>query len=892
MSEQRLNVFPTRMSLTTTKLRLKGAQTGHQLLKRKSEALTIRFRDIVRKVEDAKLRMGKLMQDASFSLAEVAYATGHSIAYQVRENSKNAQLRVSTRQENISGVLLPKFESSIEGSSAFELAGLGRGGQQIQRSKDVYTKAVENLIAIASLQTAFTILDEVIQTTNRRVNAIEYVIIPRLENTIAYISSELDEMDREEFFRMKKLQNRKKAIKAAETAARESQQQQQQQDTDVEAAIKNLPAALEKASLSSTNREAHSASTAAATATAASVAMRRIPQAAIGASSLLARTPVSKRSILPASSVGVSSRRWLSASSRTRSEEEEVDPRLTEERFVDEADVVIVGAGPAGLAAAIRLKQRAADRGLPDLRVVVVEKAAEIGAHTLSGAVIEPQPLEELFPNWKELGAPLDTPVTKDRFYWLTEKRAFRSPILPPTMHNEGNYIVSLSNVVKWLGERAEELGVEVFPGFAASEVIYDESGKSVKGIATNDVGLDKNFKPKDTFERGMEIHGKVTLFAEGCHGSLTKKLIRKFELRDNEKNPQKYGIGLKEVWEIDPAKHDRGLVFHTAGWPIDLKTYAGSFVYHWGENLVSLGYVVGLSYTNPYMSPYKEFQRWKHHPLISDMLKGGRPIAYGARALNEGGFQSIPKLSFPGGALLGCAAGFLNLPKIKGTHNALRSGIVAADSILDALTPESPIAAKVTDPETGAINLTNYEEGVKNSPIWSDLYAVRNSGPSFESPLGVPGGIAYTGFTTLITRGKEPWTFKHHDPDYKMLKPAKDCKPIDYPKPDGVISFELLENLQRSGTNHAEDQPVHLRLKESNVQIDRNLPVFDGPEQRFCPAGVYEYVDDETAPSGKRFQINSQNCIHCKTCDIKDPSQNIDWTVPEGGGGPAYSNT
>ncbi|ORY07454.1 hypothetical protein K493DRAFT_202185 [Basidiobolus meristosporus CBS 931.73] len=557
----------------------------------------------------------------------------------------------------------------------------------------------------------------------------------------------------------------------------------------------------------------------------------------------------------------------------------EEDPTKAE-RFVDETDVIIVGGGPAGLSAAIKLKQLAikADK---EIKVVVVEKAGEIGAHTLSGAVLEPRALEELIPDWAAKGAPLNQPALEDKMLFLTEKFAIPMPH-PPQMSNKGNYIVSLNNFTKWLGEQAEELGVDVYPGIAASEVLYDEEGR-VKGIATNDVGLDKNGKPKESYERGMEIHGKVTLFGEGCHGSLTKTLFRKFNLRENCQ-PQTYAIGLKEVWEIDPAKHNPGLVLHTVGWPVDYKTYAGSFVYHMENNLVSIGYVVALDYENPYLNPYKEFQRFKQHSAIKKYLEGGKCISYGARALNEGGYQSIPKLVFPGGALIGCTAGFLNVPKIKGTHTAMKSGMIAAEAAFEALSKEGD--------ETGPITLNSYEEKLKESWVWEELYQVRNVRPSFHNPLGLFGGVIYSGLDTLFLKGRVPWTFKHPAPDYAMLKPAKECKRIDYPKPDGEISFELLENLARSGTNHAENQPVHLKLRSQELPVQRNLGVFDGPENRFCPANVYEYVDDESKPGHKRLQINSQNCLHCKTCDIKDPSQNIDWTVPEGGDGPQYSYT
>ncbi|KAF9172064.1 hypothetical protein BGX21_006500 [Mortierella sp. AD011] len=562
-------------------------------------------------------------------------------------------------------------------------------------------------------------------------------------------------------------------------------------------------------------------------------------------------------------------------------EDESEDPTKAE-RFADETDVVIVGGGPSGLSAAIKLKQLANADGR-ELRVVLVEKAGEIGAHTLSGAVLEPRALNELIPDWKEKGAPLNQPALSDHMKLFTKNYAIPLPH-PPQMNNEGNYIVSLSAYVRWLGEQAEEAGVEVFPGFAASEILYNEDG-SVKGIATNDVGLDKNFKPKDNFERGMEFHAKVTLFAEGCHGSLTKQLFRKFNLRD-ECDPQSYGIGIKEVWKIDPSKSKPGTVVHGLGWPIDNSTYGGSFIYHMGDDMVSLGLVIGLDYENPYLNPYKEFQRFKHHPFVKNILEDGECLAYGARAINEGGLQSIPKLYFPGGALIGCTAGFLNVVKIKGTHTAMKSGMLAAESTYAAITAENYSEEK-------PIVLEDFEKKVKDSWIWEELSEVRNCRPSFHSPLGNLGGVMYSGLDSLILKGRTPWTFHNTTPDSERLRPAKNAKKIEYPKPDGVISFDLLTSVSRTGTNHAENQPVHLRLKNKDIPVERNLKVFDGPEGRFCPAGVYEFVDDESAPEGtKRLQINSQNCIHCKTCDIKDPSQNIDWTVPEGGGGPQYSLT
>jgi electron-transferring-flavoprotein dehydrogenase len=540
------------------------------------------------------------------------------------------------------------------------------------------------------------------------------------------------------------------------------------------------------------------------------------------------------------------------------------------DREAMEFDVVIVGGGPSGLSAAIRLKQLSAEKGR-DVSVCVIEKGAEIGAHILSGAVIDPIALNELIPDWRERDAPLKTEATEDQFLFLTKKRAIRLPT-PPQMHNHGNYIVSLGNVCRWLGNQAEELGVEVYAGFAASEILYHEDGR-VKGIATGDMGVGRDGKPTANFQPGVELHARYTIMAEGCRGSLTKVLFQRFGLRDGVE-PQTYGIGIKELWEVEAARHHPGRIVHTIGWPMDSKTYGGSFLYHLEDNQVAVGFVIGLDYENPHLSPFDEMQRFKTHPAIRPTFEGGRRIAYGARALSEGGLQSIPRLVFPGGALIGDTAGFLNVPKIKGTHTAMKSAMVCAEAIFDALAASEPPAV-----------VEAYPEALRKTWLWDELYRVRNVRPAFH--WGMWAGLAYSALDTYVLRGKAPWTFKHHE-DHTRLKPADQCRKIDYPKPDGTITFDKLSSVFISNTNHEENQPIHLTLKDSSIPVNLNLARYDGPEARYCPAGVYEFVADN---GGKRLQINAQNCVHCKTCDIKDPSQNINWVVPEGGGGPRYPN-
>jgi electron-transferring-flavoprotein dehydrogenase len=531
-------------------------------------------------------------------------------------------------------------------------------------------------------------------------------------------------------------------------------------------------------------------------------------------------------------------------------------------------DVVIVGAGPAGLAAAIRAKQVA-----PEVSVCVLEKGSEVGAHILSGAVMDPRAIAELIPDWKAQGAPLNTPVTKDRFLFLGEKGHLETPafLLPACFQNHGNYVVSLGNVCRWLGKQAEALGVEIFPGFAAAEVLYE--GATVKGVATGDLGINRKGEKTEAYQPGMELHGKYTFFAEGCRGQLGKELEEKFRLREGT-DPQVYGIGLKELWELTPERHQPGLVMHTAGWPLDAATYGGSFLYHMENRQVAVGFVVGLGYANPYLSPYEEFQRFKTHPAIRGFFEQGKRLSYGARAITAGGLQSLPKLVFPGGALIGDDAGFLNASRIKGSHCAIKSGMLAAEAACEALK-----AGRTHD------ELAAYPAAFKASWLYEELHRARNFKPWMSK--GLYTGTLMVGVDQVVFRGRAPWTLHHDHADHETLKPKSEAQPIAYPKPDGKLTFDRLSSVFISNTNHNEDQPIHLRLKDPALPL-RNLEEYAGPEQRYCPAGVYEFVDLDTKP---RLQINAQNCVHCKTCDIKDPLQNIVWVAPEGGGGPNYPN-
>jgi electron-transferring-flavoprotein dehydrogenase len=556
---------------------------------------------------------------------------------------------------------------------------------------------------------------------------------------------------------------------------------------------------------------------------------------------------------------------WFIVSKKNAFLKTEKGKRMAD-REAMEFDVVIVGAGPAGLAAAIRLKQLA-----PQASVCVVEKAGEVGAHILSGAVIEPRALDELLPDWRDAGAPAVTPAREDHFLFLTRTRAIRSPITPPQMRNHGNYIVSLGDVVRWLGTQAEALGVEIYPGFAAADLLIEDG--RVAGVVTGDMGVTREGGHGPNYAPGMELRAAYTLFGEGCRGSLSKRLMQQFNLRDGV-DPQTYGLGIKELWEIPRENHKPGLVMHTVGWPADRATYAGSWLYHFGDGLVSFGYVVGLDYANPWLSPFDEMQRLKTHPHMAPHFAGGRRISYGARALSEGGFQSIPRLSFPGGALIGDAAGFLNLPKIKGTHCAMKSGMLAAEAVAEALE-----GGRVAEP-------ASYAEKFKASWLYPELWRERNLRPAFAK-FGLYGFLLYSGLDTFLLRGRAPWTLHHKHADNETLKPAAAAKRIEYAKPDGVLTFDRLSSVFISNTNHEEDQPVHLRLRDPERWLGVNWETYRSPESRYCPAGVYEAVGVEEGHP--RLQINAQNCVHCKTCDIKDPTQNIDWTTPEGGGGPAY---
>ena len=535
-----------------------------------------------------------------------------------------------------------------------------------------------------------------------------------------------------------------------------------------------------------------------------------------------------------------------------------------------EFDVVIVGAGPSGLSAAIRLAQLSLLEE-SSLTICVVEKGSEVGSHILSGAILEPRSLDELLPDWKQLNAPIHTAVSSDHFQFLTKKHAITLPT-PPSMHNQGNYIISLGDFCRWLAEQAEQLGIEIFPGFSASELLFDESG-AIRGIATGDMGIAKDGQQTDNFQPGVELIARQTLFAEGCRGSLSKQLMNQYQLR-KDVEPQTYGIGLKELWEIPSEKHHAGSTCHTIGWPLDNNTYGGSFIYHLENNQISIGFVIGLDYQNPFLDPFEEFQQFKNHPAIRPLLEKGKRISYGARALSEGGYQSIPKLTFPGGCLIGDSAGFLNVAKIKGTHTAMKSGMLAAEAVFKILQQDQQNEA------------VEYTEKLRQSWLWDELRQVRNIRPGFQK--GLWRGLYNAAIETYITRGKGSKTLKHHE-DHSQLNKVTEHTKINYPKPDGIVSFDRLSSVYLSGTNHEENQPAHLKLKDNSIPVTVNLTDYDAPEQRYCPAGVYEIIND--ASGARQLQINAQNCLHCKTCDIKDPTQNINWVPPEGGGGPNYPN-
>ncbi|WP_369608386.1 electron transfer flavoprotein-ubiquinone oxidoreductase [Snodgrassella alvi] len=546
----------------------------------------------------------------------------------------------------------------------------------------------------------------------------------------------------------------------------------------------------------------------------------------------------------------------------------------TLERESMQYDVVIVGAGPSGLSAAIRLKQLAAKQQR-EISVCVVDKGSEVGAHIISGAVIDPRSLSELIENWQDKDAPLSCAVKQDSLLFLTEKKAYRLPT-PASFNNQGNYTISLGVFCRWLAQQAEELGVEIYPGFAATEILYHADG-SVRGIATGDMGVQRDGTPGDQYQQGMALLAQQTIFAEGCRGSLTKVLMQQFDLRRDCQH-QTYGIGIKELWEIAPEKSKPGTVIHTIGWPLDQKTYGGSFLYHLNDNKVAVGFVIGLDYQNPYLSPYAEMQRYKTHPAIRATLEGGKRIAYGARALSEGGLQSLPKLTFPGGVLVGDTAGFLNVPRIKGIHAAMKSGMLAAEAVADVLSEEAS--------ESSNAEAVNYTSLFRNSWLFSELNKVRNVRPAFK--WGLLGGLVYGALEEYVFKGKAPWTLRHQRADYASLRPAQDCQKIDYPKPDGKLTFDRMSSVFLAGISHAENQPVHLRLHNPKLAISVNYQKFASPETRYCPAGVYEIIEEAGEP---QLQINAQNCVHCKTCDIKDPEQNIDWVCPEGGSGPNYAD-